>query len=66
MSEDDFIAEDEICRLTGWTQRTLANRRSLDKRFPPKCPGKLRRYPRKEFMFWYSDYGVRSAKRRAS
>ncbi|GAC1611124.1 MAG: hypothetical protein NVS3B3_21570 [Aquirhabdus sp.] len=66
MSEDDFMTEEEICAFMGWTPGTLANRRSLDKRFPLKCPGKIRRYPRKEFMFWYNDRAVRMAKRRAS
>lgn len=65
MTERDFITEDEICQLTGWTPKTLSNNRSRDDKFPPPCPGKIRRYPKKEFEFWYTDYTTRK-RRKAS
>ena len=57
MGEDDFIAEDEILRLTGWSPKTLANIRCMDHKFPKPCKGKIRRYLRREFFNWYTDRG---------
>lgn len=55
MTLDDFMDEQEIMKLTGWSKGTLQNHRCSDHTFPKPCRGKVRRYLKKEIMAWYTN-----------
>lgn len=66
MSKDDFIDIKEIMKLTGYSQKSISNMRSIDPNFPKRLKGKNVMFMRDEFFAWFTNRPIKELKRKSA